>query len=85
MVNEQFVLEANPKKPWKMYAAVASAFLSSLLLTDIGLPAWAKAIITAVIAALAVFLVPNPLRVKPADQIVKKGPSANEDDPYLWE
>ncbi len=60
---EEFV-EANPNKPYKMYAAMASAFLTSLLLTDIGIPTWGKAIISAVVAALAVYLVKSPLRAK---------------------
>lgn len=51
----------DPKRPYKAYATVLAAFLSSLVLTnatDLG-PLWVG-IITAVLAALATYVTPNP-------------------------
>lgn len=81
MKNEpEWVLEADPKRPYKMYASMAAAFIGSLLFTEIGLPVWAKAILTALLAAITVYTVPNPLRVK------KGRPVGNyEGDPTLFE
>ena len=62
--NDGWVLEADPKKPYKTYAAMASAFLSSLLVSGVPLPVWVKALIASLVAALAVYLTGNPLRVK---------------------
>lgn len=56
-LNEYFT--ADPKRPYKLYAAMVSAGLTSLLTHD--LPMWATAGITSVIAALSVYLVPNPI------------------------
>ena len=51
----------DPTKPSKMYAAIVSAFLTSFLTTNATeLPSWAVGLLTAVVAAIAVFLVPNP-------------------------
>lgn len=58
------VVKDDPTKPFKTYAAVISAFLASFLLTSSTLlPAWAVGVVTALIAALAVYLTPNPKTV----------------------
>ncbi len=50
-------------EPYKMYAAILSAFLTSFGVTAAAdLPNWANALITAVVAALAVYIVPNPVK-----------------------
>jgi hypothetical protein len=51
----------DPKKPYKMYAGIASAFLTSIV-TDatLDLPRWVAAIISAAVAGLAIYMTPNP-------------------------
>lgn len=52
---------AAPTKPFKMYAAIIAAFLTSYLTTSATtLPAWACGLITAAVAAIAVYVTPNP-------------------------
>lgn len=54
-------MEDDPKKPYKMYAAIVSAFLTSFIATNASdLPSWAVGLITALVAAIAVYMVPNP-------------------------
>ena len=56
--------KADPKRPYKTYAAIVSAFLTSLLATNATeLGAVGVGLVTALVAAIAVYLVPNP----PAD------------------
>jgi hypothetical protein len=51
----------DPAKPWKTLAAILSAFLTSFITTNAtDLPAWGVGLITAVVAAIAVYLTPNP-------------------------
>lgn len=51
----------DPKRPYKMYAAIVSAFLASFLATNAtDMAPWAVGLVTAAIAAIAVFLTPNP-------------------------
>lgn len=76
-VNEEFALEADKKRPYKMYAAMLSAFLTSIVASGLELPAWATAILVAIIAALAVYLMPNPLKVK-------RGSFYEENEPRLF-
>lgn len=55
------MIKDDPTKPYKMYAAIISAFLSSFISTNAtDLPGWAVGLITAVVAAIAVYMVPNP-------------------------
>lgn len=61
---------ADPKRPYKLYASMASAFIGSLLLGDLGLPKIVVALMIAVVAALSVYVVPNP--------IIRKPPSRND-------
>jgi hypothetical protein len=56
------VVEANPKRPYKLIAAMVSAFLTSLIASNMPQPPLAIALETGVVAALTVFLIPNPLR-----------------------
>lgn len=59
MSNEAVV--ADPKRPYKTYAAVASAFLSSFLATNAAdVPPWAVGLITAAVAGIAVYMTTNP-------------------------
>lgn len=54
-------VKADPKRPYKMYAAIVAAFLASFLTTTgDDLPAWAVGLITAAVSAIAVYVVPNP-------------------------
>lgn len=54
-------MKDDPTKPYKMIAAIVSAFLTSFLTTSAtDMPAWAVGLVTALIAAIAVYLVPNP-------------------------
>ena len=76
-VNE--VVEANPKKPYKLYAAMVSAFIASFVASGVDLPVYVTAGGTALVAALAVYLVPNPLRAK------EKAPGNVAGDLYLGE
>lgn len=56
------VTVADKKRPYKVYAAIALTFLSSILLTNAtDLGPWGIGIITAVIAGLGVYITPNPL------------------------
>jgi mono/diheme cytochrome c family protein len=58
---------ADPKRPYKMYAAILSAFLSSFVATNAtDMPAWAVGLLTAAIAAIAVYVTPNPTTAEPA-------------------
>lgn len=51
----------DPAKPWKTLAAIASAFLTSFIATNAtDLPSWGVGLVTAVVAAIAVYLTPNP-------------------------
>jgi hypothetical protein len=55
------VVKDDPAKPWKTIAAIVSAFLTSFVATNAtDLPAWGVGLVTAVIAAIAVYLTPNP-------------------------
>lgn len=48
-------------KPYKAYAAIVSAFLSSFIATNAtDLPTWGVGLVTAAVAALAVYITPNP-------------------------
>ena len=58
------VVEADKSKPYKTYAAMASAFISSLLLSGVPMPLWVKAILGGIVAGLAVYLTGNPMRFK---------------------
>lgn len=77
-------VKADKKRPYKMYAAMASAFLTSLLLADTGLPVWGKALIGAVVAALAVYITPNPLKLSRSNgEAPPPDANAPEGDAYL--
>lgn len=79
MGDPNWVLENDPKRPYKMYAAIAAAFITSLIGSNI-LGVYGTAVATAIVAAIAVYLTPSPLRVK------KKSPSPayDEGDPSLF-
>jgi hypothetical protein len=48
-------------KPYKAYAAIVSAFLSSFIATNAtDLPTWGVGLVTAAVAAIAVYVTPNP-------------------------
>jgi stage V sporulation protein SpoVS len=52
---------ADPKRPYKTYAAIVSAFLTSLLVTNATeLGAVGVGLVTAAVAAIAVYVTPNP-------------------------
>jgi hypothetical protein len=55
------LIKADPKRPYKLYAAMASAFITSMIGAGLDLPGWATALGTAAVAAIAVFLTPNPI------------------------
>ena len=57
------VVEADPKRPYKMYAAIAAAMLTSVL-GESSLPLWLRILFGAIVAGLGVYLTPNPLRYK---------------------
>jgi Kef-type K+ transport system membrane component KefB len=79
-VNEvERYVEANPKKPYKTYAAMVSAFLSSLLVSGIEMPPIVKALVAGVVAALAVYLVKNPIR----ERRIKKAATPIQGDRFL--
>jgi hypothetical protein len=53
--------KADPKRPYKTYAAIVSAFLTSLLVTNATeLGTVGVGLVTAAVAAIAVYLTPNP-------------------------
>jgi hypothetical protein len=55
------VTKADPTKPYKTYAAIVSAFLSAFIASNSSdLPSWAVGLIAAAVAAIAVYLTPNP-------------------------
>lgn len=57
----ELAVKDNPAKPWKMIAALVSAFVTSFLATNAtDLPSWAVGLLTALVAAIAVYLTPNP-------------------------
>lgn len=54
-------MKDDPTKPYKTIAAIISAFLTSFLATNAtDLPAWAVGLVTALVAAIAVYMTPNP-------------------------
>lgn len=54
-------MKDDPSKPYKAIAAIVSAFLASFLTTNAtDMPSWAVGLLTAAVAAIAVYLVPNP-------------------------
>lgn len=60
------VVSADSKRPYKMYAALLVAFLSTLITTELNMPPWGKALIVSVLAALAVYIKSNPITQKDA-------------------
>lgn len=51
----------DPVRPYKMYAAIVAAVLTSIVTNEaLNLPVWGDAGITATLAGIAVYLVPNP-------------------------
>lgn len=76
-MNEQYVLEADPKRPYKAYAAILVGSLSALLGYADVLPVWVVILINTVLGGLAVFLTPNPLKTK-------SGPSSAYDNDPLF-
>lgn len=53
--------EADPRKPYKMYAAVAAAMIGQLLAYSDVLPMWVVILASVVLAGVMVFKVPNPI------------------------
>lgn len=54
-------MKDDPKRPYKMYAAIVSAMIVSYLATNAtDLPSWAVGLLSAIVAGIAVFLTPNP-------------------------
>lgn len=76
---EEVTLHADPKRPYKAYATLVAAFLSSLLASELPFNIWARAFLAAVLAALTVYLVPNPIVAK-----LTKGRQSVSDDPSLF-
>lgn len=72
-------IKADKKRPYKMYAAIIAAFLTSIITSGLEMPDYVKALIVAVLAALAVFVVQNPLVVKKTEP-----PSAVDEGPVLF-
>jgi hypothetical protein len=57
---------ADSKKPYKMYAGAVAVFLSTLI-TQPGsdsMPWWLRAGIVSLVAALAIYVTPNPVVLK---------------------
>lgn len=75
--------KADAKRPYKMYAAIASAFIMSYLSTSIGtLPGWAVGLLTATVAGLAVYITGNPINVKKSRIVTPRG---GDNDPALFD
>lgn len=75
--------KADAKRPYKMYAAIASAFLTSFVATNAAdLPSWAVGLITATVAGIAVYLTGNPIQVKKSRIITPRG---GVTDPTLFD
>lgn len=64
MSKPDYVLEANPKRPYKMYAAILAGALGALLVYSDVLPLWLVIAVNSILGGLAVYLVPNPLQLK---------------------
>jgi hypothetical protein len=60
------LVEADSKRPYKLYAAILSAFLTTLITSDVSLPPWAKGLIVSFLAGLAVYITRNPITRKNA-------------------
>lgn len=73
------VVEDNPKKPYKTYAAMASAFITAFIAGNVDLPVYVEAGAVGLVAALAVYLKTNPKRAK------EKAPGNVAGDLYLGE
>lgn len=71
-------MEADPRRPWKLYACMASATLGSLLATNALHGIWVH-IVTAIIAGIAVYITPNPTRNK------KNAPARGRNSSYTHE
>lgn len=54
-------VQADKKRPYKMYAGMLSAFITSLITANLDWPPIVLAVGAATVASLAVYLVPNPL------------------------
>jgi hypothetical protein len=55
------MMKDDPTKPYKTIAAIVSAFLTSFIATNAtDLPSWGVGLVTALVAAIAVYLTPNP-------------------------
>lgn len=78
MSEPDWVLEADPKRPYKMYAAIAAAMLTTLLTYADVLPVWVLIVVNMILSGLFVYSTGNPLRVK---QSRHKSPG---DDPALF-
>lgn len=84
MVTNEVVVEAkaNPSRPYKMYAAIISAFITSFLATNAtDLPSWAVGLLTALVAALAVYMTPNPINVKKSRVVTMR----DDNNPALFD
>jgi hypothetical protein len=66
MTDVNDLVEADSKRPYKLYAAILSAFLTTLVTSDVSLAPWAKALIVSVLAGLAVYITRNPIKRKSA-------------------
>jgi hypothetical protein len=75
---EQYV-EDNPKKPYKMYAAMASAFITTFVAGNVDLNPYVEAGAVGLVAAIGVYIARNPKREK------EKAPGNIAGDLYLGE
>jgi len=83
-IEAKHVATADPKRPYKTYAAMLSAFISSLLLSGVEMPMWLKAVLGGIVAGLAVYLTGNPLKFKQNVTIDKPAGFNVDDDVPLF-
>lgn len=58
------VAKADPERPYKTYAGMIAAFITSFLASGLDLPPIVKALGVAFLAALAIYCTPNPITVR---------------------
>lgn len=66
------VVEPDPKRPYKAYAAAAGAAIGALLDLALPMPAWLTATLVVLAAGLGAFVTPNPLKRKGEEKPKRK-------------
>lgn len=62
ILNER--VQADPKRPYKLYATILSTMLSTFVTSELELDPWVRVLVSCIVAGLAVYLTPNRVTLK---------------------